>query len=162
MSVQVDGRSLSCGDVVAVAQGAQAFLSEECRVRMEENHGHWLDLDAPDILAGKEAWLVGSKNVETKPQERVRAFVESHCAGVGPELGDEAVRALMLCRANVLAHGKSGCRPEAAEVLLSMLKKCVHPVVPALGSVGAAGDLAPLAHMARVAFRLGGEPGQAG
>jgi histidine ammonia-lyase len=157
MSVQVDGRSLTCADVVAVAHGGSVSFPEEGRARMAENYGQWLALDGPDILAGKEAWLVGSKNVKTEPQERVRAFVESHCAGVGPELDEEAVRALMLCRANVLAHGKSGCRPEAVEVLLSMLEKGVHPVVPSLGSVGAAGDLAPLAHMARVAFRLGGK-----
>ena len=153
----VDGRSLNCAGVAAVAHGGQAVLSDEARGAMEANYASWLSLGAPDILAGKEAWLVGGSRVDTGSWDRLRGFVESHCAGVGPELGDAVVRAMMVCRANVLARACSGCRPLSVDVLLSMLEHGVHPIVPSLGSVGAAGDLAPLAHMARVAFRLGGK-----
>ena len=70
---------------------------------------------------------------------------------MGDPLPDSLVRATMAARANVLATATTGCRPEAAEVLISMLNKGVTPTVPSQGSVGAAGDLAPLAHIARVA-----------
>lgn len=75
-------------------------------------------------------------------------LVRSHAAGVGEPLGEAETRALMLLRANVLAKGFSGVRPETLDLLLAMLNRGVHPVVPAQGSVGASGDLAPLAHLA--------------
>jgi histidine ammonia-lyase len=75
-------------------------------------------------------------------------LVRSHAAGVGPVLGEAETRGLMLLRANVLAKGFSGVRLETLELLLAMLERGVHPVVPAQGSVGASGDLAPLAHLA--------------
>ena len=85
------------------------------------------------------------------PAERTelqRNLVRSHAAGVGRPLEREAVRALMLLRANALARGRSGCRPELVERLLELLERRIHPVVPETGSVGASGDLAPLAHVA--------------
>ncbi|HEX3771771.1 MAG TPA: histidine ammonia-lyase [Polyangiaceae bacterium] len=75
-------------------------------------------------------------------------LVRSHATGVGPDLGVPTVRAMMLLRAQVLALGHSGVRPELVEVLAAMLNAGVHPRVPAQGSVGASGDLAPLAHLA--------------
>lgn len=75
-------------------------------------------------------------------------LVRSHAAGVGPSLGEAETRGLMLLRANVLAKGFSGVRPQTLDLLLAMLNRGVHPVVPAQGSVGASGDLAPLAHLA--------------
>src|SRR5690606_15047314 len=75
-------------------------------------------------------------------------LVRSHAAGVGRRLDAPAVRALMLLRANALARGRSGCRPELVERLLALLARGIHPVVPESGSVGASGDLAPLAHVA--------------
>jgi histidine ammonia-lyase len=76
-------------------------------------------------------------------------LVRSHAAGVGEPIPRRAVRALMLLRANCLAKGFSGVRRPTLELLLGMLAAGVHPVVPAQGSVGASGDLAPLAHLAR-------------
>ena len=76
-------------------------------------------------------------------------LVRSHAAGVGEALSREAVRALMLLRANALALGRSGCRPVVVERLLDLLNAGLHPLVPSFGSVGASGDLAPLAHVAR-------------
>lgn len=75
--------------------------------------------------------------------------VRSHCCGVGDPLSVAETRGLMLLRANTLAAGFSGIRPRVAELLCAMLNHRVHPVVPARGSVGASGDLAPLAHVAR-------------
>lgn len=75
-------------------------------------------------------------------------LVRSHAAGVGPRLPEREARAMMLLRANVLAKGFSGARPELAELLCGMLNHGLYPSVPEQGSVGASGDLAPLAHLA--------------
>src|ERR1041384_1432184 len=75
-------------------------------------------------------------------------LIRSHSAGVGEPLSQSETRAMMLLRANSLAKGFSGVRPEVIELICAMLNKDVHPVVPSQGSVGASGDLAPLAHLA--------------
>ena len=75
-------------------------------------------------------------------------LIRSHSAGVGEPLSQEETRAMMLLRANSLAKGFSGVRPQVIEQICAMLNKGVHPVVPSQGSVGASGDLAPLAHLA--------------
>jgi histidine ammonia-lyase len=75
-------------------------------------------------------------------------LVRSHACGIGPALSDPEVRAMMLLRANVLTLGFSGIRGKIIELLCEMLNRRVHPVVPEKGSVGASGDLAPLAHLA--------------
>jgi histidine ammonia-lyase len=80
--------------------------------------------------------------------ELQRNLVRSHAAGVGEPLPVEVVRAMLLLRANALAIGLSGVRPQVVELLIGMLNGEVHPVVPSRGSVGASGDLAPLAHLA--------------
>ena len=79
-----------------------------------------------------------------------RNVIRSHCVGVGEPLARDVVRAMMLIRANVLAKGLSGIRPLIAERLCELIHRGVTPVVPSQGSVGASGDLAPLAHMALV------------
>jgi histidine ammonia-lyase len=75
-------------------------------------------------------------------------LIRSHSAGVGEPLSHQETRAMMLLRANSLAKGFSGVRPEVIDLICAMLNKGVHPVVPSQGSVGASGDLAPLAHLA--------------
>src|SRR5689334_20185915 len=77
-------------------------------------------------------------------------LIRSHSAGVGEPLSQEETRAMMLLRANSLAKGFSGVRPAVIDLLCEMLNKGVHPVIPSQGSVGASGDLAPLAHQALV------------
>ncbi len=79
-----------------------------------------------------------------------RNLVRSHAAGVGDPLPVDVVRAIMLLRANTLAAGRSGIRRETLDLLVDMIGRGVHPVVPMHGSVGASGDLAPLAHVALV------------
>ena len=156
MTVVLDGHTLSPADVAAIAAGERVVLGGEARSAMAANRIAWEEQDPPDILARKEAWLVGTQAMDATESERTRAFVLGHCAGVGDPLPREHVRALMACRANVLAVGLSACRPEAADCIIEMLNADIVPVVPGQGSVGAAGDLAPLAHVAQVAFGLGG------
>ena len=82
-------------------------------------------------------------------------LVRSHCCGVGAALSEAETRAMMLLRANALAKGLSGVRPLVVETLCAMLNARVHPVIPSQGSVGASGDLAPLAHLAAVVIGEG-------
>ena len=88
------------------------------------------------------------------PPDQLRALqlnlIRSHASGVGAPLSETESRATLLLRANVLAKGLSGVRPVLLETLLAMLNRGVHPVIPCRGSVGASGDLAPLAHLALV------------
>ena len=81
-------------------------------------------------------------------QDLQRNLVRSHACGLGPSLPQGAVRAMLLLRANVLAKGFSGVRPELVEALITLLNHRIHPAIPSRGSVGASGDLAPLAHLA--------------
>ena len=83
-------------------------------------------------------------------EELQRALVRSHAAGMGPPVEPEVVRAMMLLRARTLAMGCSGARPEVAEAILALLNAGITPRVPEFGSLGASGDLAPLAHCALV------------
>ncbi len=82
-------------------------------------------------------------------------LVRSHATGVGPLFGREQVRAVMLLQANKLAKGASGVRPQVVAMLLEMLNRDVVPLVPQQGSVGASGDLAPMAHIALVLIGRG-------
>jgi len=77
-------------------------------------------------------------------------LLRSHACGLGRPLSEAEVRAMLLLRANVLARGFSGVRRAVIEMLTSLLNRGIHPVVPEKGSVGASGDLAPLAHLALV------------
>jgi histidine ammonia-lyase len=79
--------------------------------------------------------------------ELQRNLVLSHAIGVGPPFEPEVVRGILLLRAQSLAYGNSGVRPEVVELLLEFLNRQIHPVIPSQGSVGASGDLAPLAHL---------------
>src|SRR5439155_575440 len=89
--------------------------------------------------------------VHISPQQSARLqvnIVRSHSAGVGDPLPEEVVRAMMLLRAHALALGYSGIRPQTLTLLVDMLNRDLHPIIPSQGSVGASGDLAPLAHLA--------------
>ena len=149
MSVVLDGRTLSTKALHAIAHGASVVLGDEAREQMCANVASMPP--GPSILEEKRHWLVGGFASELTADELCRTFILGHCAGVGDPLAAEMVRATMAARANVLATATTGCRPQAAEVLIAMLNQGVTPVVPSQGSVGAAGDLAPLAHIARVA-----------
>ncbi|MAY80767.1 MAG: histidine ammonia-lyase [Deltaproteobacteria bacterium] len=155
MSVVINGQTLSCNAVHAIANGQSVSLCDDAQARMQAN------VDSmpagPSILEEKRHWLVGGFAEEMSQDELSKTFIIGHCAGVGEPLAPSLVRATMAARANVLAGGVTGSRPEAAQILVSMLNQGVTPHVPSQGSVGAAGDLAPLAHIARVACGYGGE-----
>jgi len=151
-SVVIDGNSLTIDDVYAVAHGSSVALAPAAVARMRATR------DVVDALVRENAVAYGvttgfgKLSDVTVPRERLAELqvnlVRSHAAGVGPPMPEREVRGLMLLRANVLAKGYSGARPELAELLIGMLNASLHPVVPEQGSAGASGDLAPLAHLA--------------
>ncbi len=152
--VVLDGRQLSPEQVAAVARGARVRLASEAARRMEASARSWADRGDPHLLRSKWQWLIGGEAPAAR-EELVQRFLIDHCAGVGDPLAASEVRALIVCRANVLAVGHSGVRPQVVERLLQLLNDDVLPYVPSIGSVGAAGSAA-LAHVARVALGHGG------
>jgi len=151
--VLVDGQSLTIEAVEAVARGgASTVLGDQARERVVASR-QVID----DILAsGQVAYGINTgfgRLAEVRiPADQLEQLqlnlLRSHACGVGEPFSEEVVRAMLLLRANVLATGHAGCRPVIVERVLDLLNAGVHPVVPSLGSVGASGDLAPLAHLA--------------
>jgi histidine ammonia-lyase len=150
--VVVDGESLGLADVVAVARRrAPATLGGAARARVETARALVEEIVARgDVVYGINTGF-GSFEKVVIPPARVadlqRNLMRSHACAVGRPLDAEVVRAAMLLRANALARGHSGVRPAIIDRLLQMLERGVHPVVPEQGSLGASGDLAPLAHI---------------
>src|SRR5918992_1354533 len=151
-AVVIDGNSLTIDDVYAVAHGASVTLAPAVASRMRATRSIVDALVERNEVAYGVTTGFGKLSEVTIPRERIAELqvnlVRSHAAGVGPLLPEREVRALMLLRANVLAKGYSGARPELADLLVGMLNASLHPRVPEQGSVGASGDLAPLAHLA--------------
>ena len=151
----MDGDHLSIEDVISVAAGADsvslASSSIEKMLRSRAVVERLAIADAPVYGVNTGVGLLADVRVPLADLEQLqRNVIRSHAAGVGDPLAVSEVRAMMLIRANVLAKGFSGIRPVVAERLCQMLAHGVTPVVPSEGSVGASGDLAPLAHMALV------------
>jgi histidine ammonia-lyase len=149
------GADLSIDNVVEVARGRrEVTLHPTAAERMRDSRAviERLVTDGATVY-GVTTGFGDLANVRIEPErtaELQRNLVRSHAAGVGDPLHDEVVRAMLLLRANALAVGLSGVRVEVVELLLEMLNRAVHPVVPSRGSLGASGDLAPLAHVALV------------
>jgi histidine ammonia-lyase len=152
--IALDGHSLTIAEVAAVARGGSAFLSPGAVVRMNQSRAVIDRLaagDDPIYAVNTGVGLLADQRVSREDLDQLqRNVIRSHCVGVGDPLPREVVRAMMVIRANVLALGFSGIRPFVAERLCDLLKHGVTPVVPSQGSVGASGDLAPLAHIALV------------
>src|SRR5260370_16913408 len=153
--VSIDGKRLSFTEVERVSKtGEPVRLAPESIAAMQHSRAVVEKLAAGDarvyaVNAG--VGLLADVRVPTEQLEQLqRNVVRSHACGVGPLLARDEVRAMMLIRANVLAKGFSGIRPLVAELLCDLLNRGVTPVVPSQGSVGASGDLAPLAHIALV------------
>ena len=149
----VDGEHLGIEDVVAVACDCEKVkLEQKVKERIVKARETVEDI----ISSGKTVYGVSTGFGELAKvsisQEEMdalqRNLIRSHSCGVGRNLSAEMVRAMMVLRANSLAKGYSGVRLELLELLLEMLNKRVHPVVPEKGSLGASGDLIPLAHIA--------------
>ena len=151
--VTVDGATLTLEDLRRVAlERAPCRLSREARHRVAEARAQVeRTLEAGEVVYGINTGF-GDLARETIPADRTRELqarlLKSHAAGVGAPLDEPVVRAMMLLRANALAKGFSGVRAEVIERVLELLNRNVLPVVPSRGSVGASGDLAPLAHLA--------------
>ena len=153
MTVELTGRDLSLEQVLAVArEAAPVALSGAAREAVGSCWRYLEDLIAQGhpiygLTTGVGA-LDGRPVAAAHNAEQQVNLLRSHAAGVGEPMAEDAVRAMMTVRANVLAGGLTGVRPETLDALLAMLNRGVTPQVPVRGSVGACGDLAPLAHMA--------------
>src|SRR5213594_3959440 len=164
-SVTIDGRSLSIADVLAVARhGARVAIAPHSLAAVIASR-RTVEAAAArgDTIYGVNTGFGKLAHVRIKPEQARQLqlnLIRSHASGVGEPLPVDGVRAMMLLRANVLVRGTSGVRPALPELIVAMLNRGVHPRVPSLGSVGASGDLAPLAHLA-LAMVGEGEDGQA-
>ena len=153
MSVELSAGGVSADDVLAVARlDATASLTPEARAAMERSASVVAALsDAEEPAYGVSTGFGSLATVRIAPErhaELQRALIRSHATGMGPPVEREVVRAMMLLRARSLAMGWSGARPVVAETILALLNGGLTPVVPEYGSLGASGDLAPLAHCA--------------
>ncbi len=158
--IVLDGQALSVPEVVAVARGrAEVALGDDARRRMQAARAV---VDAA-VALGEPAYGVNTGFGELSrvriPAEDVvtlqRNLLMSHAAGVGEPLPEEVVRAMLLLLAASLSRGYSGVRPLVVEALVDLLNQGVSPVVPSKGSLGASGDLAPLAHIGLVLIGMG-------
>ena len=152
-AVVLIGADLAIGDVEAVARrGTAVALDVHARARMDEARAVIEALvKNGEVVYGVTTGFgdLASTFVPAADSERLQEnLLMSHAAGVGAAFPREIVRAMLLLRANTLALGHSGCRPLIVDRLLTFLALGIHPVVPEQGSVGASGDLAPLAHLA--------------
>src|SRR5882762_263474 len=153
-AIRLTGEDLRIDDVWAVVFGAaDAVLSDEARTKMRaarqlvERAAHGTREHTYGINTGFGRFV--SKSIpEDQTEELQLRLLRSHACGVGEPYPEQVVRAAMLLRANALAKGNSGARVETVQLLLDCLNRGVLPRVPARGSVGASGDLAPLAHLA--------------
>ena len=153
-TIQITGEHLTMEEVAAIATGATATLAPEAVAAMARSRrGVERLLARGEIAYGITTGFGAFKGRIIPPHEVAalqRNLVLSHASGVGPLLGREAVRAVIAVRANTLAMGYSGIRPQVVQRLLDLLRHDLVPCIPAYGSVGASGDLAPLAHLACV------------
>jgi len=158
--LQLHGQRLTLEQIAAVANGReQVVLADEARVRIEASRSVVEEIVAANrAVYGINTGFGKLSDVRIEPDRLTELqlnLVRSHSCGVGTPLSIAESRAMLLLRANVLAGGFSGARPLVAETLLAMLQSGVTPVIPEKGSVGASGDLAPLAHLALAALGEG-------
>jgi histidine ammonia-lyase len=152
MIVRLDGPGVTIADVVAVArQGATVELTDAAIDRMATSRAIVERLAEGEPTYGISTGF-GALATVSIPAERRQALqaalVRSHAAGMGAPVEDEVVRAMILLRARTLAFGVSGARPLVARAMVNLLNANISPIVPEYGSLGASGDLAPLAHCA--------------
>jgi histidine ammonia-lyase len=151
--LRINGNNLSLDDLRQVAQERRPVeLADDARKKVIAAREVVEKLLRENRVAYAINTGVGKlSDVHIEPAQNRQLqvnLIRSHSAGVGEPLSQEETRAMMLLRANSLAKGFSGVRPEVIDLICAMLNKGVHPVVPSQGSVGASGDLAPLAHLA--------------
>ncbi len=152
--IAITGQSLTLEEVerVALARERELILSPEAKEKVTRSRRFVEELlDQNERIYGVTTGFGRLSEVFIQPGRRKDLqlnLIRSHASGLGAHLSSAEVRTMMLLRANSLARGDSGCRVEVVERLLDFLRLGIHPVVPEIGSVGASGDLAPLAHVA--------------
>ncbi len=151
----LDGNSLSLGDLERIAmEGADVGIAPDARERMLRSRAVVeRAVESGQVVYGVTTGFGRLSEVaiaREKLAELQVNLIRSHACGVGAPLSRQETRAITLLRANVLAKGFSGVRPEVVDMLVALLNRGVHPVIPEQGSVGASGDLAPLSHLALV------------
>lgn len=149
----VDGRSLTVANVCQVArQRAPVTIPDDVRAQVRRVRAIVDAVVAENrAVYGVTTGFGKMSDVAIPPDRQAELqlnLIRSHVVGIGPSLPEAEVRAMMLLRANVLAKGHTGARLEVLELLVGMLNAGLYPIVPEQGSVGASGDLAPLAHLA--------------
>ncbi|HEU4836835.1 MAG TPA: aromatic amino acid lyase, partial [Pyrinomonadaceae bacterium] len=158
--LQLNGQQLTLQQIVDIAEGReQVVLADDARVRVEQAR----EVVQNIVNEGRTVYGVNTgfgklSDVSIDRADLIQLqlnLVRSHSCGLGHPLSEPEARAMLLLRANVLASGFSGARPLVIETLIAMLEKGVTPVIPEKGSVGASGDLAPLAHLALAAIGEG-------
>src|SRR5881397_715586 len=151
--MELNGQTMTLTEIATVALGDAAVeVSPSARPRILASRKVIEDIVARDAVVYGVSTGFGKLSDVRIPRGELAQLqlnlVRSHACGIGNPLSEAEVRAMMVLRANVLALGMSGIRCEVVELLCEMLNRGVHPVVPEKGSVGASGDLAPLAHLA--------------
>jgi histidine ammonia-lyase len=155
MSISLDGNSLTLESFKKIVfENEKVSLSKEAISKIKKSR----DVVEKAAKTKEKVYSIntgfGYLSKVTIPNDQLEELqlnlIRSHCTGVGEILSEQESRAMLLLRANVLAKAFSGVRLELVEMLIEMLNKKIHPVIPSKGSVGASGDLAPLAHLASV------------
>lgn len=158
--LMLTGEPLSLSEIEAVAlRGCRVDVAADAQARMAAGRARIEQI----LASGQTVYGVNTgfgklADVRVPPDKLAQLqtnLVRSHAGGIGNPLSEAEARAMLLLRANVLAKGFSGNRPQLVELLVAMLNAGVQPVIPEKGSVGASGDLAPLAHLALVAIGEG-------
>jgi histidine ammonia-lyase len=158
--IYLNGNSLTVENVIKVSRNRfKAVLSDESINNMKISRNMVESLvSRKKVVYGITTGFGKFSNVhidQEQTEQLQENLIISHAVGVGEYLPEEVVRAIMLLRANALAKGFSGIRPEIVQTLVNMINKGVHPAIPEKGSLGASGDLAPLAHMVLVMIGKG-------
>ena len=153
--IVIDGKSLTLEQVIAVARaGEQVELTTEAKAAINRTRAYVDQKLAEKAVVYGLTTGFGKFSDTFVPEDQTadlqRNLIFSHACAMGEALPAEVVRAAMLLRCNALARGNSGIRLSTIETMLAMLNQGVHPVIPEKGSLGASGDLAPLAHMVLV------------
>ncbi|RKX69930.1 histidine ammonia-lyase [candidate division WOR-3 bacterium] len=153
------GRTLTIEDVVRVARGEAVSFGRGTLERLDQIYQEVTRLaSGPDPIYGVNTGFGSLARIRI-PEKKIATLqqnlIESHCAGVGRPLSTEIVRAAMVIRINTLLRGYSGVRSVVVKLLAGMLNRKIHPIVPAQGSVGASGDLAPTAAIGAVMIGKG-------
>ena len=151
--IELDGQQLSLEQIASVARGMEhVVLSGAARERIEAGRRAVERILAEGrVVYGVNTGFGKLADYSIAPEELRELqlnLVRSHACGIGPPLSEMETRAMMLLRANVLALGYSGARVIVVETLIALIERGVHPLIPEKGSIGASGDLAPLAHLA--------------